>query len=428
MLSRGFVVLWVAMLVAMSGIGMVSPLLPIYVREDLGGPAVAVALSFSGVAIVQMLASPFVGRLGDRFGVKRFIVAGFGVYSVAGFGYLLAGNWETVIALRILSGAGVAMVFPMSMAYVGRLSTPGREGAFMGAFSVAQIAGFGIGPLMGGVVRDLFSSDVAFAGMATLLGATGLFTFLLLPARPAFHGAGEDGEPMEEPALSWGEMLRRPFVQAAMTVNLVLSLAWAASGAFLAVYIVSEDGLGTDSATFVGLLLGSRALMSALLQPLFGRLADRANRIMLVMIGLSFSAFGQFMIPAVSPDTTEVMLFGTPVIIVPALLILYLFVGLFEAMAWPAQSAIFVSVGRLVGMGSIMGINQMSGSVGFLVGSLIGAAVVSNFGIENVFRYAGGMTAFGAVVFLVLMRRAADDIREAELAGQEMLAAGPRGE
>lgn len=150
------------MLITMSGIGMVSPLLPIYVRDELGGPAVAVALSFSGVAVAQMLTSPFIGRMGDRFGLKRFIVAGFAVYSVSGYGYLLADRWELVIAFRVMAGCGIALIFPITLAYVGLLSPKGREGSFMGAFSVAQIAGFGIGPLIGGSVQDALGFDAAF--------------------------------------------------------------------------------------------------------------------------------------------------------------------------------------------------------------------------------------------------------------------------
>ena len=420
MLSQGFVVLWIAMLVAMSGIGMVSPLLPLYVREDLGGPEVAVALSFSGVAIAQMVASPFVGRLGDRFGVKRFIVGGFLVYGVAGLGYLLVDRWELVVALRVLSGVGVALIFPMSLAYVGRLAPGGREGAFMGAFSVAQIAGFGIGPLMGGAVRDAFGSNTAFAAMALLLAGTGIFVLLTLPARPRPRGAPADYRAPREPLLPWSELLRRRFIQAAMVVSLVVSLSWASSGAFLAVYVVSDDGLGIGSATFVGILLGGRALTSALLQPLFGRLADRVNRIALVMIGLGLSAAGQFVIPSLPENVIEGSWFGGAVVIVPWLLALYLLVGVAEAVAFPAQSAIFVTVGRTVGMGSIMGVNQMASSIGFLGGSLAGAAVVSNFGIENVFRYAGVMSALGAVLFLVLMLRAAEEIREAEGVAEEL--------
>ncbi|MEX2032069.1 MAG: MFS transporter, partial [Dehalococcoidia bacterium] len=184
MLSRSFVVLWVAMLVAMAGISMVSPLLPVFVQDDLGGPAIGVALSFSGLAIAQIVFAPFVGRLGDRFGPKRFIVIGFAIYALGALGYLFATRWEVVVAFRILSGVGAAGIFPMSMAYVGRLAPVGHEGRYMGWFSVAQIAGFGLGPLFGGGLRDAFGSDFAFASMAVMLGGTALATLVLLPRRP----------------------------------------------------------------------------------------------------------------------------------------------------------------------------------------------------------------------------------------------------
>lgn len=419
MLSRGFVVLWIAMLVAMAGIGMVSPLLPIFVKEDLGGPAVAVALSFSGIAVMQLLASPFVGRLGDRFGAKRFLAGGFLIYAIAGFGYLLAGRWEEVIALRIFSGLGVALIFPLSMAYVGRLSPPGREGQLMGAFSVAQIAGFGLGPLVGGVIRDSFGSDVAFTAMALMLAATGAFVLLLLPARPQPRGAPEDYRAPEEPQLPWRDLVRHRFVQAAVTAGLIGNLSFAASGAFLAVYVVSDDGLATGSATFVGILFGGRALMGALLQPFFGRLADRYSRVTLVVTGLGASAVCQFLIPSAPAASVEGSLFGVAFTVLPWLLLVYLLLGVAESVAFPAQSAIFVTVGRVVGMGTIMAVNQMAGSIGFLGGSLLGAVVASSLGIENVFRYAGILTAVGAVTFLLLMRRAAEEIREAERVGRD---------
>ncbi|MXZ62310.1 MAG: MFS transporter, partial [Chloroflexi bacterium] len=73
MLSRSFVVLWIAMAVAVMGIAMVSPLLPVFVREELHGPEFAVALSFSAIAISQIATSPVVGRFADKFGPKPFI-------------------------------------------------------------------------------------------------------------------------------------------------------------------------------------------------------------------------------------------------------------------------------------------------------------------------------------------------------------------
>ena len=325
MLTRAFVVLWIAMAVAVSGIAMVSPLLPVYVREELSGPEIAVALSFSAIAISQMVASPIVGRLGDRFGSKPFIVAGFFVYGAGAVGYIFAPTWELVVVFRALSGIGAAAIFPMAMAYVGRLAPPGFEGRYMGAFSISWIAGFGIGPLIGGSVRDIVSTDAAFGVMALMLFVVGAATFVLLPARPSGGGGGEDED--EEglfPGLPIATMLRRPIVQAATGGQVIVSLGWGAGYTFIAVYVVSEDGLNTGSATFVGLLIASRAVVTAITQLYTGPLADRTSRIMLSAVGFTIAGLAQFVVPDVPGSTIDLNLFGADLVIVPWLLVLFL--------------------------------------------------------------------------------------------------------
>ncbi len=409
MLSRGFIVLWIAMLVAMAGIGMVSPLLPVFVRDDLGGPEVAVALSFSGLAVSQIIAAPFVGRLGDRFGVKLFIVGGFALYAISAVGYLVAENWQLVVAFRVLSGFGAGAIFPLSLAYIGRLAPEGREGSYIGVFAVSEVTGFGLGPLLGGAIRDAIDADAAFVTMAVMLAATGLATFLLLPperdAQPT-DGALADIEDDQPPALPWSALMRRLDVQAAILASIVISLGWGTAGTYMAVFVISDDGLGTDSALFVGLLLGLRSLLGAVFQPIAGFAADRMNRIWLVVAGLGVAAVAQFVIPDLPRGLVDVSLFGGTMPVVPWLLVTIVIVGIGEAFAFPAQQAIFVSIGRRVGMGSMMGLNQMGGGAGFLGGSLVGAAFVAGFGIDSVFRAAGVITIAGALLFAVMMTRA----------------------
>ena len=411
MFTRGFVVLWVAMLVAMAGIGMVSPLLPVYVRDTLHGPAVGVALSFSGLALAQLIASPFVGRLGDRIGTKPFIVAGFFIYAVGAIGYVFAPNWQFVVLFRILSGFGAAGIFPMALAYIGRMAPTGREGQFMGIYSVAQLLGFGLGPLLGGGVRDALGANAAFTSMALLLAGTGLATLLLLPPERAEHVRAS--RPTKAVADGgWRGLIAQPAVQAALAVQTVVSLGWGAASTFLGVFVISGDGLGTDSAFFVGVLLAVRSVLSAVLQPVFGSLADRANRLVLVVSGLTCASVAQFMIPSLPRTLWHTSLFGEAITIAPWLLGTMSAIGIFEALQQPAQQAIFVTVGRRVGMSSIMGLNQMGNSVGFLSGSLVGAAVVSAWGLDAVFRYSAVVTLAGGVAFAVLMLRARDELRD----------------
>jgi predicted MFS family arabinose efflux permease len=274
---------------------------------------------------------------------------------------------------------------------------------------------------MGGIVKDSLGSDTAFFAMAMMLLNTGLLVMLLLPPRPRPEGVSDDYEEVADPRLPFHELIRRRFVQAVMVSGALGSLSFAASGAFLAVYVVSEEGLGTGSVAFVGVLFGARSLMGVIIEPFSGRLADRVDRVKMVMVGMIGAAAAQFLVPSVPSGTTEISLLGVDATIVPWLLVVYLALGIAEAIAFPAQSAIFVTVGRVTGMASVMGLQQTAWAVGFLGGSLLGALVVATFGIENVFRYAGILTFVGAAIFFVMIRRAADEIREAERIGAATL-------
>lgn len=395
------------MAVAMAGIGMVSPLLPIHVRQELHGPELAVALSFSGLAVTQIAASPFFGRYADRVGPKPFIVLGFGIYAVAGLGYVFADSWQAVVGFRLLSGVGAAAIFPSALAYIGRLAPRGREGTYMGVFAVADVVGFGFGPLFGGAARDLVSTSAAFGAMSVLLASTGLLTLLALPARTR-AGAGRKDEAPDVPPVvgAMWTVARDPVVQAVVTARAMVSLGWGAAATYLAIYVVSAEGLNTGSATFVGLLFATRAILGAVVQPIAGRLADRIDRVRLIVGGLTLAAIAQFLVPDLPRVVLAPVLLGTPVTIAPWMLVTYLVAGLGDAIERPAESAVFVEAGRRVGMASTMSLNQSGGAVGFLAGSLLGAALVGTWGLAAPFRAAGVITLLGALTFVLLMRRA----------------------
>ena len=85
--------------------------------------------------------------------------------------------------------------------------------------------------------------------------------------------------------------------------------------------------------------------------------------------------------------------------------------GAAESVLWPAQQAIYVDVGRHIGMGAIMAFTQWASNAGFLVGAILaGAVIVPTFGLEAVFRYTGIAVALGAVAFALMMRRAQPEL------------------
>ncbi|MDZ7728155.1 MAG: MFS transporter [Dehalococcoidia bacterium] len=407
MLSRSFLVLWLAMFTAIAGIAMVSPLLPVYVREDLGGPEIAVALSFSALALSQLATSPFIGRLGDRFGYKRFIVGGFVIYAIGAIGYVFSNTWELVVFFRAFSGIGAAGIFPMALAYVGRIAPPAQEGRYMGVFAIAMTTGYGIGTA--GRRRHpgrpwaecrihRNGGDVAGRGRGDVD----------VPARRSRRRGGWQTSDDDDtgPALPWSKLLRVPRVQATMLGQSLFACGQGASLSYIAVYVVGDDGLNTGSAAFVGLMIAARSTVGSSFQWISGLWADKYSRSLLAFVGFTFAAVAQFILPDISPTPFDLEIFGFEMVVLPWLLLLFFFVGVGEAIALPAINAVMVEAGRKVGMGAVTGTAQMGQSAGFLGGSVIGALVVELWGLEAVFRYAGIVVVLGAVLFVLLMRRA----------------------
>lgn len=147
MLTRPYLVLCVAMAMATMGIGMATPILPVYAKE-LGASGAAVGLTFSSFALTQVIISPFSGRMADQYGRKPFLIFGLVTYVIAALGWWFTSDVTSAILLRAFSGVGSALIFSLASAYIGDIAPEGQEGRFMGVFGVATFAGMGLGPLV----------------------------------------------------------------------------------------------------------------------------------------------------------------------------------------------------------------------------------------------------------------------------------------
>src|SRR5690606_21524936 len=136
-------------------------------------------------------------------------------------------------------------------------------------------------------LRDLFNSETAFATMGVMLAGTALLALVALPARPGGNG---DEDSAIQPSLPWAQMVRQRSIQGAVLFMALMASGWGAAFSFIAIFVVSEDGLNLNSTLFVGLLLSVRQFTNAALQPITGRLADRVDRIQLVATGLTLMA------------------------------------------------------------------------------------------------------------------------------------------
>ena len=277
------------------------------------------------------------------------------------------------------------MVIPTAYAYIGELTPQGREGRYMGLFNIALVAGYGIGPTLGGIVYDSFGMDATFASMCIMSGIGFLVVLLLLPAGTSTARPLPD----KSPAVGFSALLKDQTMRGVITYHLMWGLGYGAVFTFLPIFLTTVRG---TSLAQVGILLSVRSVLNGTLNYPYGWLADRMNRVFLVSVGVVMMAAGIFLIPWVGGFV--------------AILILFAAIGIFETVAMPAVSAITVDCGRRMGMGSVMSVYNMAASSAVIVGAMAGAAIEGYFGIKWVFPAAAGGVLVGVVVFNLFMRKA----------------------
>jgi DHA2 family methylenomycin A resistance protein-like MFS transporter len=95
--------------------------------------------------------------LGDRIGSRRMFILGLAVFTGASALCGLAPGSTTLIAARVLQGAGAAALVPSSLALLSRVcgDDPHLRTRGVGWWTAAGSVGLAAGPLLGGVMVDL---------------------------------------------------------------------------------------------------------------------------------------------------------------------------------------------------------------------------------------------------------------------------------
>jgi len=376
---RVFRVLFISIFAATLGLGIISPLMPIY-AESLGATGLWLGLIFSGFSLARLVFMPIVGRLSDRVGRKVFIVLGLILYTVISLLYVWASNVVQLTLVRLFHGFASAMVIPIAMAYVGDTTPRGREGTRLGTFNIALFLGMGSGPFLGGVLNDAFGINSVFYSMATLTAFAFLTCLVFLPK------SAKTADKKRKPRTPIREILRSQIVKALLLFRAINAVARGGILAFLPLLAV-QFGL---SSTQLGVLLSANVLLTAALQRPFGVVADKVNRYALVLLGSVVTSLGLVVVPFMRSFLS--------------FLLLSLVIGGGGAVAMPAATAITAEIGQWAGMGTAMGLFNMAMSLGMILAPLISGAVMDLLGLEAVFFVAGAIGFAGTVLFYVLVR------------------------
>lgn len=141
---------------------------------------------FTAYALVFGIATTFYGRLGDLYGVRRFLVIGIAIFSAGSLLAAIALNFELLLGARIFQASGAAAIPALGTATIFRVVPAHRRGMAMGYMSAVIASGAGIGPVVGGALADF----VSWRALFLIPGVLVLIIPVLLRILPPLEGAG----------------------------------------------------------------------------------------------------------------------------------------------------------------------------------------------------------------------------------------------
>jgi len=156
----------VIVLVDTSLFAALTPLLPQFAQElslSSAGAGVLVAAYAAGALLVGVPGGFVVVRLGPR----RTVLMGLAMMGVASVGFAFADSFGTLVAARVVQGAGSAFTWSGSFAWLLASTPRDRRGAVIGTAMGAAVFGALLGPVLGALASAL-SREAVFSAIAVL--------------------------------------------------------------------------------------------------------------------------------------------------------------------------------------------------------------------------------------------------------------------
>lgn len=365
--------------------GIAFPILPIV------GTRVGLSAAFIGVILatnraVRLCASPFIGALADRYGARRTLLAGLAIniatMSLYALGMLAHHAGAGFLAGRVFHGFGSGCVFVSAQALALFAGGATRGGGSAGTVRAAIVLGVPIGLVCGGLLSDAIGPIGTFfvAAASVVVALAGAFFTV-----PDLRGEVPVRASLRESVAALRD--RRLFAVGALN----FALQFAAGGMILTTlaFVVADRHVsifGRDQQGTSGLLMGWMTIVDAAATPIAGRIGDRrrahgwvaAISLVLVIAGLL----------VIAPR------FGATGLVAGLAI-----VGLGSAGLGPSLLVVMGSIVPRERSGAAVGVMQLCGDVGGMLGPLVGTAILS-----------GGAAYVAAAVLLSLMLPLAIDL------------------
>jgi len=356
------------------GFGIVFPAIPVFAKS-FGVNNTAVGLVVSAFAFARFSSGMISGKFVDRFGERN--VYSFGVFMVAFFTVLagLAQNYPQLLLFRSAGGLGSSMFSVASSSLIFRAVDDKHRARALSVFQGSFLIGGITGPALGGALATI-SLRAPFFAYAFMLAISGTIGYVYLGRAEAAQGKSKVKP--EEP-ITLKEALQIPAYRIALVLSFIS--AWVLFGMRSSILPLFVTESLHSTAAVVGYGFALAALFQGLLLMKAGRISDLHGRKRVVMLGSYIIMAG--------------ILGLTFSIHIWMFLVSMSVLGIGGAFLATAPGSIVGDVIKGKG-GKVIGIFQMSGDAGMIVGPIVVGAISDLYS----FRAAFGATA---VIFSIVI-------------------------
>jgi EmrB/QacA subfamily drug resistance transporter len=404
---------------------VVTTAIPV-IRKDLHATVESLEWTVNAYTLTFAVLLLTGAALGDRFGRRRMLAVGLGIFTAASAAAALAPTAGALIAARAAQGVGGAIIMPLTLTILSAGVPAARRGAFIGAWS--GIAGLAVafGPLVGGAVVSGISWHWIFwlnvpIGIVliplalwrldethgpggrldipgVLLASGGLFGIVWGLVRGNAQGwsspeivlALTGGAIVFTLFVLWELRAEAPMLPMRFFRNRVFTLSNVASllmffGMFGSIFLLSQffQTVQGYSPLGSGLRILPWTLMPMFVAPIAGALSDRIGGARLMGVGLTLQALGLASLAAISTPTTPYWHLVAP----------FMVSGVGMAMFWAPVANVVLAAVRKEEEGQASGAQNAIRELGGVFGVAVLASVWSHNG-----SYASGQSFVDGMV------------------------------
>ncbi len=359
------IVILTTVFIDLVGFGIVIPVLPFYAEgTKFNATPRMVGLLFASYSIMQLIFSPILGGLSDKYGRRPVLLISI---IGTGIGFLVIGFAQTLSMLfagRILDGITGGNI-STAQAYVADVTTKENRAMGMGMIGAAFGVGFIFGPAIGGILSH-WGIEVPFLFAAGLCFANALLLYFKLPETVTAQHPAKNRAARGRGFTQLFDSLKQPRLGFVLTIYFLFVVSFSIMTTSFSLYTMFRFGY---DARHTGYLFAYVGIIAVIIQGgLIGRLVKRFGELPLVIVGALCFAISLFAVPFVGPAAG-----GLGALLVGG--------GVFSmgnSLATPALTSLASKSAEAEEQGTILGVTQSVASLARAIGPFLAAVLIAS--------------------------------------------------